>query len=233
MLSHPAQEFTASGTPHAGSGIVLTRRGLDVTTNAEELAALAEAFRLDHVVRLRGFFGDELLAELRNRLHGAAFSRRIEHGVEVEHTLEEPAPLALALVVLNDPALFRVVDQITGCGPIGCYTGRVHLRRRASDGGHYFPWHTDAVQQRLAGLTVELSEHAYEGGVFQMRRRRSKTLVAQAANRTPGDALLFRISRDLEHHVTPIATDAPRLVLAGWFRRSPDFWRKAGLCASS
>ena len=222
-----------SGTLRVGQGIEVTRRGLDVGATVDEIAALREAFARDHVVRLRGFFGDRLLADFRARVRAAAFSRRVEHGVEIEHTLEEPAPLALTVVALNDPALFVVIDRITGCGPIGCFTGRVHLRRASPGGGHYFPWHTDAVQQRLVGLSVNLSADPFEGGVLQLRRRRSKSLIAEVENPAAGDAVLFRISRDLEHHVTPVTTAAPRLVLAGWFRRSPDFWRKAGVCAAS
>ena len=222
-----------SGTLRVGQGIEVTRRGLDVGATVGELAALREAFARDHVVRLRGFFGAPLLAAFRARVKDAAFSRRIEQGVEIEHTLEEPAPLALTVVALNDPALFDVIDRITGCGSIGCFTGRVQLRQASANGGHYFPWHTDAVQERLVGLSVNLSEHPFEGGILQLRRRRSKSVIAEVDNPTAGDAVIFRISRDLEHHVTPVTTAAPRLVLAGWFRRSPDFWRKAGVCAAS
>ena len=137
----------------------------------------------------RGFFGAPTARGLsRPRSKDAAFSRRVEHGVEIEHTLEEPAPLALTVVALNDPALFDVIDRITGCGAIGCFTGRVHLRRASADGGHYFPWHTDAVQQRLVGLSVNLSADPFEGGVLQMRRRRSKSLIAEVENPTAGDA---------------------------------------------
>ena len=164
---------------------------------------------------------------MRKHLEGAAFSRRVENGVEIELTLEEPAPLALAMVTLNDPALFAGVDRITGCGEIGCFSGRVHLRRASADGGHYYPWHSDVAQERLVGLSVNLSEERFDGGVLEIREEASKLVIARVANQTAGDAVLFRISPDLEHHVTPVTTDTPRLVLAGWFRRAPRFWDDA------
>jgi 2-oxoglutarate-Fe(II)-dependent oxygenase superfamily protein len=173
----------------------------------------------------------DLLAMLRKRLESARFSRRIEDGVEIELTLEEPAPLALAMVALNDPALFATIDRITACGPVGCFSGRVYSRQARADGAHYYPWHNDLGHERLVGLSVNLSDASFEGGVLEVREQPSKRIVARVANRTAGDAILFRISADLEHHVTPVTAGGARLVLAGWFRRSPDFWRHA--CASS
>lgn len=214
-------------------GIVVTRAALRNTLSDEGYSTLKDAFARDHVVRLPGFFSPDLLDDFRKRLEGASFSHRVEDGIEIELTLEEPAPLALAMVPMNDPALFAAIDRITGCGSIGCFTGRVHMRHASSDGGHYYPWHTDAIERRLVGVTVNLSDDPFEGGVLELRRRRSRRVIAHVANRTPGDAVLFRISPNLEHHVTPVTTTAPRLVLAGWFRRSPDFWSKARECASS
>jgi hypothetical protein len=206
--------------------LVLTKAGIAPGGDDAELIALRRQFDRDHVVRLPGFFGPDLLAALRARLVGAEFSRRVENGVEVELTLEEPAPLALAFVTLNDPALFAGIDRITGCGPIGCFSGRVHLRRASSNGGHYYPWHNDVAQERLVGLSVNLADEPFEGGILELREESSKRIIARVANATAGDAILFRISPDLEHHVTPVTTNTPRLVLAGWFRRAPNFWTK-------
>jgi hypothetical protein len=211
--------------------LVLTKAGVAPGVDDAELTALRAEFDRCHVVRLPGFLSAELLGMLRKRLHGARFSRRVEDGVEIELTLEEPAPLALAMVTLNDPALFAEIDRLTGCGPIGCFSGRVHLRRATAGAGHYYPWHSDVAHERLVGLSINLSEQPFEGGVLEIRQEASQQIIARVANPTPGDAVLFRISAGLEHHVTPVTTDAPRLVLAGWFRRAPNFWKHA--CASS
>jgi hypothetical protein len=211
--------------------LVLTKTGIGPGVDDAELTALREQFDRDHVLRLPGFFGRDLLATMRTRLAGAEFSRRVENGVEIELTLEEPAPLALAMLTLNDPALFTEIDRITGCGAIGCFSGRVHLRRASATGGHYYPWHNDVAQERLIGLSVNLSEEPFEGGILELREEASQRIVARVSNATPGDAVLFRISPDLEHHVTPVTTTAARVVLAGWFRRAPNFWTQA--CALS
>jgi hypothetical protein len=213
------------------SGIVVTRQGVLVTASPTDLTRLKDGFARDHVIRLREFFAPELLQALDRRLDLAAFRPRVEDGREIELTLDAPDALALTVVALNDPALFAAIDGVTECGSIGCFSGRVHLRRAAPEGGHYYPWHTDAAQQRLVGISVNLGSEPFEGGVFELRRRRSKRLLAQVSNPTRGDAVLFRISRHLEHHVTAVTTQTPRLVLAGWFRRAPDFWQKARACA--
>ena len=187
------------------------------------IEALAARFAADHVLHLPRFLDDDLLRQFDSRLPAAAFKTRIEDGVEIEQTLEDESLIGLLMMAMNDPALFRTIDQLTGCGPIGNFTGRVQ-RRGASDGRHhYYPWHTDASDERLVGITVNLGSDAFEGGTLQMRRMATEAILAEAKNHVRGDAFLFRISPSLEHHVTPV-TRGSRLVLAGWFRRSPPFW---------
>jgi len=190
---------------------------------------LRAEFHRNNVLRLPGFLGHDILDAFDARLPVATFTRRVENGTEIERTLDDPLLLGLMLIALNDPALFSSIDDVSGCGPIGCFSGRVHLREARPVGGHYFPWHTDAAQNRLVGITVNLSPRPYDGGVFQMRTADSMEIITEAASGERGDAVLFRISPDLEHHVTPVTGSAPRLVLAGWFRRRPDFWRSAGV----
>jgi hypothetical protein len=211
--------------------LVLTKTGIKPGVDDAELTALSRQFERNHFVRLPGFIDPELLATIRSRLDGAAFSRRVENGVEVELTLEEPAPLAIAMVTLNDPALFTVIDRITQCGPIGCFSGRMYARHAGVNGSHYYFWHNDVGHERLVGLSINLSGASFQGGVLEIREEQSQRIVARIRNRVAGDGVLFRISPSLEHHVTPIETGGQRLVLAGWFRRSPDFWREA--CALS
>jgi len=212
--------------------IVLTKSGLQRDPAETPLAQLREEFARNHLVKLPGLFSAEMLDIFHRRLPDAAFSRRVEDGVEIEHTLEDPALLGATMFTLNDPALFQVVSTITGCGAIGCFSGRVQSRHADERGGHYYPWHTDAAQERLVGLSVNLSDRSFDGGVLQIRHTGTERIVAEVANRQRGDGVLFRISEDLEHHVTPVSGDGTRLVIAGWFRRAPDFWQ-AARCVSS
>lgn len=188
-------------------------------------AAARAAFDRGHVARVPGFFGDDVLAAFDRRLPDSAFRDRIEDGVCLERWLADEWLLALVTVLLNDPALFRAIDALTGCGPIGCFSGRVYERRGADQ---YYPWHSDCVQDRLVALSVNLSGRPYAGGVLQVRRAGATGVLAEIAHARRGDAALVRIDPSLEHRVTPVTSEAPRLVLAGWFRRRPQFREQLG-----
>ena len=51
-----------------------------------------------------------------------------------------------------------------------------------------------------------------------MRKQGSKRLLVQIANTGLGDAMLFRISGNLEHRVTEVTGDQPKTAFAGWFQ---------------
>jgi hypothetical protein len=203
--------------------LTLTRQRLE-SAGARQLEDLRHRFTSQHLVRLHGFLDDNLLNAFDRRVAAAPFTRRIEDGVEIEETLADPIVEALLILPLNDPALFAAIDAITGCGSIGCFTGRI-FRRRAAAAGQYFPWHTDVAHDRLVGLTINLGRERFAGGVLQLRRAGSEHLLGEVHNTVRGDAVLFRIREDVEHHVTPVTGATPRLTLAGWFRRRPEFWR--------
>jgi hypothetical protein len=58
----------------------------------------------------------------------------------------------------------------------------------------------------------------FRGGTFELRNRSTLALLAQVNNTGFGDALLFRISADLEHRVTEVVDTVPKTACAGWFR---------------
>jgi Rps23 Pro-64 3,4-dihydroxylase Tpa1-like proline 4-hydroxylase len=148
----------------------------------------------------------------------------VEDGVEIEGTLVEPAVVDLFRFILNDPQLFAIVDSLTGCGPIGCFTGRVY-RRRASTrpGEQYYPWHNDIADDRMIGLSINLGREPFRGGVLQVRDAVTHAPIVEIANTVFGDAVLFRISDALEHQVTPVEGRVMRTVMAGWFRARPSY----------
>ena len=120
-------------------------------------------------------------------------------------------------MLLNDSTLFETVQSITGCDPIGsCYP--VVFRLDPGTGGD--SWHDDVDGNRLVGLTVNIGGR-YDGGVLQLRDRRTGHLLGAVANTGPGDAVMFRIARGVEHCVTPVTGMLPRLTMAGWFQREP------------
>ncbi len=147
----------------------------------------------------------------------------MEHGVEIELTLDEPGLFGLFLLTLNDPALFSAIEAVTQCGPIGCFTGRVYRRHNSDGRAHHYPWHNDVSDDRLVGLSINLGREPYEGGVLQIRDAATLQPISEMANTVAGDAMLFRISDAIEHQVTPVTGDTFRMVLAGWFCRTPRF----------
>lgn len=199
--------------------IQLARSGLAVDAGDAELASIADEFARCHVVRLPAFLSPDLLRLLSARLRDAAFRPRIEDGVEVEETLADADLAALCHFLLNDPRLLELVERITTSGPLSDFLGRVYRRRSARrPGEHYYDWHNDLTEGRRIGLSVNLSDGRYEGGSLQLREQGSHAILADVANPNPGDAVLFRVSAELEHRVVPVVGEVARTTLAGWFR---------------
>jgi 2OG-Fe(II) oxygenase superfamily len=211
--------------------IQLARDQFQLDAGAGEQSALAAEFAARHLVCLSGFLAPALLRLIEDRLPSALFSSRKDaHGMEIEQTLEEPSLVALFAIALNDPRLFAFVEGVTGCGAVGCFMGRVYRRGKPQGAGdQHYPWHDDVSRGRLVGLSINLTREPYEGGVLQIRDADTGRALAEKANTGYGDAMLFRISPALEHQVTPVAGDTPRLVLAGWFCSEPHYAEVLGL----
>jgi hypothetical protein len=61
-----------------------------------------------------------------------------------------------------------------------------------------------------------------------MRYRRTKEILHEVHNNGLGDALLFRVSPELEHRVQGVEGDVPKTALAGWFVSGTTFHQGAG-----
>ena len=124
-------------------------------------------------------------------------------------------------LLLNKPALFTLVEQITGCGPIGNFMGRIH--RTLAHENQQIDWHDDIADTRLVGLNVNLSTEPYQGGRFQLREKASQRPLGDIGNVGLGNAFLFRVSPTVEHRLTPVEGYGSRTVGVGWFRAQPDW----------
>ena len=197
-----------------------TRAGLCLPdVRAED--ALRATFTERSCVTLPRFLDATLLARLQARVARAEW-RVLVHDVGELSTelllLDDQVPGTLALLV-QDPALLAFVQRLTGCDPIGSFIGRVY--RMDAGAGHHDVWHGDDDDNRMVGLSVNLSPGVYEGGVLELRERGSLRLLHRVANTGPGDAILFRIDHALEHRVTDVAGSASKIAFAGWFQRTP------------
>ena len=200
--------------------VQLTRSGPVISPSVPAVDRLRAQFDSEHCVRLPGFLDAELLSSVQTHIERARFDVRVHQNIGVELCLTGDVTLSLLYFVSNDPRLFDVIRQITGCGRIGCFVGRVY--RMVPGAGHYDSWHGDTSGNRLIGMSVNLGAHSYDGGVFRMREANSRKLLCEAVNTGPGDAIVFRIATHLEHCVTPLEGTMPKTAFAGWFQSEPE-----------
>lgn len=201
--------------------IHMTRRGVVIPGSDDDFEAARRVFAARHCLTLEGFVDSDLLAVVRRALVVAPFHDRRHDGIGTELCLSE-GPLSAALEFLwNSPVLSAAVDRITGCGPIGCFEGRVYrmLPRR----GHYDSWHSDVGEDRRVAMSVNLSADRYQGGVTEFRHPNEEKPFHRVANTGFGDAIVFRIDPSLRHQVTEVTGRFAKTAYAGWFRTSPDY----------
>jgi hypothetical protein len=204
--------------------IQLTRSGTVVSASTDDVARLRADFDRQHCVKLPKFFEPGLLQLIQRQIEGATFYRRVHArrgsaSGPVELCMEGNTTSGLLLFLVSGDELFRVIEQITGCDPIGHFNGRVY--RMHPDSDHYDQWHTDAGRGRMIAMSVNLGTEVYEGGVLQIRERSSKRMVHEVWNDGIGDAIIFRVAPHLEHRVSNIEGSVPRTAYAGWFVRQP------------
>jgi hypothetical protein len=199
----------------ARSGLIISERG--------EIAPLRAEFDAVHCVRLPQLLEPPLLAFLECRLEQGQWQARTHPGVGQEYGLEDPPALNVLHFVLNLPDFRNLIQEITGCGPLRRFRGRIY--RMTAAAGHYDDWHDDNFDKRLVGISLNLSPRAFCGGLFQLRERESQHILAEIANTGRGSALIFRIADELQHRISDMEGDEPKTAFAGWFRpERPEFF---------
>ena len=138
------------------------------------------------------------------------------------------------LVLLNSPQLFKIIEQITGCGHIGCLRGRIYRivpgASHYDDPTHYqrpyeilTGWHTDLNGTRLLALSINLNTAPYQGGTLSIREAKTRRILCEVTNPGFGDAVLFRIDERLEHRVSDVEGTVAKIAFSGWFESQPDY----------
>jgi hypothetical protein len=183
------------------------------------LDSLRNSFATQHYVVLRNLLEEPLLEKIQRNIERAQWhSSKFEEGFSgTEFTLDDPTTLNLILFLLNHPRVLDVIRFITDCEQISEFNGRIY--RMAAGAGHGLSWHNDLDTKgaRQVGFSMNLSTGVFRGGAFELRDRLTMKLSAQVNNTGFGDVLLFCISKDLEHRVTPIMEGVPKTACAGWF----------------
>jgi hypothetical protein len=182
---------------------------------------LRDAFHARRCVRVPSLIEPRLLSRIQGQIAGAAFADRAHGSISTELCMTRNACLGLLNFLANDPALFRFVEEVTSCPRLTSFVGRVYRLLAAS--GHYDSWHADLHRGHEVGMSVNLGAEPFEGGVFEIRRAGSSAVLFDIANVGPGDAILFAISDDLEHRVTPMRGEVAKTAFAGWFGSTIDY----------
>jgi hypothetical protein len=199
--------------------IHLTKSGMTFSGSAEDVHQARAEFSQQHWIRFPKFLDPELCEIIQAQLAGNDFQEvAAEFYAEVTPS-HNAAPFAM-LMLLNNAALFKIIETITGCTRIGCFQGRIY--RHLPGTHHHTDWHTDWNGTRLHALTVNLSTEAYQGGVLMIRGN-TRPISTELTNTGFGDAILFRVDPNLAHCVSDVEGTAAKTALAGWFMSEPDF----------
>lgn len=202
--------------------IQVTRRGTELSGSTEALLDLRTQFEQRHYFQLPGLLETGLLDLIQRQIDRGEFRERVHENIDSnkELCLTESAAFGALLFLMNDEKLFQFIQDITQCDRIHSFEGRVY---RVNPGdGHHDSWHNDIGENRLVGMSVNLSREVYSGGVLQIRKRESGEVVTEAANTGSGDAVVFRLSRDFQHRITEVEGSVSKTAFAGWFRAQPD-----------
>jgi hypothetical protein len=218
--------------------IQLTREGagpcsVDLVVGSDfALEKAKRVFGRDHCVKVRGFLSGDLCTEILAKIQPEDFYERVHKGAGAEACLREDSSiLSLLWVLVNDDRLFRAVESVTGCPAIGSFQGRVY--RFTESPRHHDDWHDDLFDNRIVAMSVNLSNKPYDGGLLQIRDRKSGEILHEESNTGPGDALIFRLAPELQHCVTSVTGSRPKTAYAGWFKSAPDFKALLGLRRTS
>jgi hypothetical protein len=180
-------------------------------------AEVADSFTRHRAVALSGLFDPPFLETLLRICGKARFVRDTETDI-AQRERETPGiaggALALALKRQN---LFGWLDQATGCGPLHGTFGRV-MQIQPHDPPR-LDWHDDLPEDpsRRLAITINLGDHPYEGGLFELRVKQTGEVLARHRHTVLGSALIFQVSDQLEHRVWPVTAGGPRRIYTGWF----------------
>jgi SAM-dependent methyltransferase len=193
------------------------RGGSRVTQgSARGLRSLRAAFERHHCVRLPGFLDRPVLERVHRYVDEGEFEVRQYEGIRTELCMDGGKAAELLLLLINDPHLFGLVRETTGCRRIGRFDGSVYRVMPGREGED--SWHGEIFGHGVVEMSLDLSTRPYSGGVLETRDRHSHEVLHRGVNTEPGDALLVRLAPSVQHRVTAVEGDSPRTVYAGRFR---------------
>lgn len=193
------------------SHISLMQTGIELGDGA----AAAAGFAATRAIVCHDALDGPLVARLDRICDAAAF--RSDHVEHLGHRrIEKPATAGGAIaLLLRRQALFRWLEQVTGCATIADIEGRVV--QTYAEPGDELVWHDDMEPRRRLAVTIALTSPPYKGGDFELRRVGDDALLVDYKHDRSGTMVVFDVSPQYEHRVLPLVSGGPRRVFTGWF----------------
>jgi len=198
----------------------ITRSGVVFSGAESDLERARADFEQQDWFRLPAILDREMWETTQEQLGASNFEEKTASLYRELNVSNSALPFAL-LLLLNNAQLFKIIEQITGCGHVGCFRGRIY--RNLPGANHHVAWHTDLNETRLVALTINLNPEPYQGGVLTIREAKTGRILCELTNSGFGDAILFRIDERLEHRVSDVEGRVAKTALAGWFESGPDY----------
>ena len=202
--------------------VQITKSGTIFSGKEEDLNCLYTKFNQNHCIKLSNFLEPGLLQFIQNELDKDGFYKdkyKVGKDKAVGFLPKNKTVNSLLHFLTNEQTLFQLIQKITGCPQIGCFTGRVYSK--IPNQGQYDSWHDDLTDNRMISISINLSKEIYSGGFLQILESKSGKIIHEIANTGFGDAIIFRLSQDLKHRVSKVDGTVTRTTFTGWFRSKP------------
>lgn len=197
------------------SSFQIGRRGIRSAPTADDISAARAAFDAHHFIRLPQFLDDELLTHVQNSIGVTGFEPKTHAFSGHEMKMAHNDALFLLRFLLSGRDVMSLLGQMTGCAAITELVARIY--RLDANSTQHHAWHDDVGYGRQFAISLNVGAAPFEGGALRIRETVGERIVGTVFNTTPGDAVLFRVSADLQHEVQPVTGNAPRTTFAGWF----------------
>lgn len=191
----------------------------DLALDWDQIGKLSAEFREAHWVRLPRLLEPSILDFLQTRLDNGKWETKTHGEIGEEYIAHDLPTTSMLHFAMNRPKVRAIIEEITGCASLQWFQGRVY--RMVAEAGHHDRWHSDIGNHNEIGMSLNLSRTTFRGGLFMLRDAGSKRVLAAVANTGPGDALVFRISPNLNHRISDLEGTEPKTAFAGWFKSSP------------
>lgn len=217
--------------------IQVNRGGVTVVRDAAWGAA-KRTFADRHLVVLPEFVESSLLQRLVGKVAEGEFCDFEHPSGGREQAMTEPNRVArIFWLLLNHTAVLTAMQEFADVAneTFGARGDIVDGKVRSFQAGRcfklmpergdYCSWHDDVHDARMMGLTVNLAEGSFGGGLEIGHVHRQVVHRQLAARATPGfgGAVLFRIARGLTHRGLLGEGTEPRCAFSGWFSNCADY----------